>query len=187
LFHEKPKSKNSFKPPKPNQKLARPEMSGLYFWGNLPYKTGMSAAVKTIINSGSSGLVVDAECHLSNGLPGMVIVGLGNKAVDEAKERIRSAFASSNIPMPRKRITINLAPADVPKISTSLDPAMPPLFCRPAENGCTPLPHDSAVIGELGLEGDVRPVRGIIGKLLWGKNAVSPGFFCRQAISNRRS
>jgi magnesium chelatase family protein len=128
----------------------------------------MSGTIKTIINAGAGGLIVDTECHLSSGLPGMVIVGLGSKAVDEARERIRSAFASTSIPMPRKRITINLAPADVPKISTSLDLAIAAAILHDA-NCPNPLPNDCAVIGELGLNGDVRPVRGIIGKVLWGK------------------
>src|SRR4051812_43289914 len=96
-------------------------MAGLYFFTSPSYLHSMHTAIRSIIPAGSTGIIVEAECHLSNGLPGIVIVGLGNKAVDEARERVRSAFASNNIPMPRKRITINLAPADVPKDSTSLD------------------------------------------------------------------
>jgi magnesium chelatase family protein len=136
----------------------------------------MSGTIKTIINAGAGGLIVDTECHLSNGLPGMVIVGLGNKAVDEARERIRSAFASTGIPMPRKRITINLAPADVPKISTSMDLAIAAAILQDGSRP-NPLPNNCAVIGELGLNGDVRPVRGIIGKVLWGKRHGLTRFF----------
>ena len=62
---------------------------------------------------GSEGIIINVECHLSNGLPAIVIVGLGNKAVDESKERIRSAYSSARLIFPRKRITINLAPAQV--------------------------------------------------------------------------
>ena len=75
----------------------------------------MSAKVQSIISAGSSGIIVDIECHLSNNLPNIVIVGFANKAVDEAKERLRGAFADSHIELPRKRITINLAPADILK------------------------------------------------------------------------
>lgn len=120
---------------------------------------------------------MDVECHLSNGLPGIVIVGLGNKAVDEAKERIRSAYASRSIPLPRKRITINLAPADIPKESTSLDLAIAAAIMQAGGLCSTPLPAGSAVIGELGLEGDIRAVRGIIGKLLHGKSIGMSRFF----------
>lgn len=125
--------------------------------------------VQTILTVGSSGIVVDIECQLSNGLPGITIVGLGNKAIDEARERVRSAFASSQIPMPRKRIIINLAPADIPKESTSLDLAIALAILQADGQIKQPLPANTAVIGELGLDGSVRSVRGIIGKLLSGQ------------------
>src|SRR5688572_12208011 len=113
----------------------------------------MQKAIRTVLHIGSGGIMVDAECHLSNGLPGIVIVGLGNKAVDEARERVRSAFASSNIAMPRKRITINLAPADIPKESTSMDIAIA-LSILQADRQLPPgaLLEDQAYIGELGLD-----------------------------------
>lgn len=137
----------------------------------------MPAVVQTIIATGSGGLVVDTECHLSNGLPGIIIVGLGDKAVDEAKERIRSAFASHHIPLPRKRITINLAPADIPKGSTSLDLSIAASILQASGQCMRPLGRDCAIIGELGLTGDVRAVRGIIGKLLYGKTRGISRFF----------
>ena len=120
--------------------------------------------------TGSSGIVVDAECHISNGLPAIVIVGLGGRAVDEAKERIRSAYASAGLPLPRKRITINLAPADLRKETTGLDAA---IACAILQSGAIPNPlqKTEAVIGELGLDGSIRPVRGIIGQLLEGRKA----------------
>lgn len=137
----------------------------------------MSKSIQTILHSGSGGVVVDAECQLSNGLPGMVIVGLGSKAVDESRERVRSAFASSQIAMPRKRITINLAPADIPKESTSLDLAIALTILQADEQIKQPLRSGTAVIGELGLDGSVRAVRGIIGKLLGGKSHGITQFF----------
>ncbi|HSX35050.1 MAG TPA: YifB family Mg chelatase-like AAA ATPase [Candidatus Saccharimonadales bacterium] len=137
----------------------------------------MQKAIKTIIDAGADGIIVDTECHISNGLPGIVIVGLGSKAVEESKERIRSAFASCGLPFPRKRITINLAPADIPKESTSLDLAMAASILQ-ADSSCKqPLGPECAVIGELGLEGDVRPVRGLIGKLLCGVRSGITHFF----------
>lgn len=122
----------------------------------------------SLVESGQEGLVVDIECQLSNNLPGITIVGYANKAVDEAKERIRSAFDSSEIGLPRKRIVINLAPADVPKDSTGFDLAIAASILA-ATGKCTDLPTNAAIIGELGLDGTVRPIRGIIGKVLVGK------------------
>ena len=84
----------------------------------------MGAMVRSIIESGMSGIIVEVECHQSNGLPAIIIVGSASRSVDEAKERMRGAFASSNLKLPKKRITINLAPGDIPKESTGLDLAM---------------------------------------------------------------
>src|SRR3954468_6173589 len=85
----------------------------------------MSKAVRSIVDhSGTSALLVNVECHITNGLPAIIIIGYASKAVDEAKERLRASFANCQIPFPKKRVTINLSPADIPKGSTSLDLAM---------------------------------------------------------------
>jgi magnesium chelatase family protein len=136
----------------------------------------MAIPIQSMLHIGSSGILVEIECHLSNGLPGMVIVGLGNKAIDEARERVRSAFASSSLAMPHKRITINLAPADIPKDSTSLDVAIGVAIMQ-AAGVITILKDHQAFIGELGLDGNIRAVRGIIGKLMAGKQAGITTFF----------
>lgn len=131
----------------------------------------MKAHIKSIINSGFDGLVVDVECHLSNGLPNIVIVGSAGKSVDESKDRVRSAFANSSITLPKKRVTINLAPADVPKNSPSLDLAIASSILLSAEmihlkdSGL----DNTLIIGELALDGSIRMVRGIIGKILTAK------------------
>jgi magnesium chelatase family protein len=124
--------------------------------------------VVSLVETGQQGLVVTIECGLSNNLPNIVIVGYANKAVDEARERIRSAFAASLLTLPRKRITINLAPADVPKDSTGFDLGVATAILVATNQVRDPLTK-TAILGELGLEGDVRPIRGIIGKLLVGK------------------
>ncbi len=114
-----------------------------------------------------NGLLVEVECHSSNGLPGIIIVGMASKAVDEARERLRSAYSSSGIELPKKRLTLNLAPADEPKDSASLDLAM--AISILAAHTTTKLTRDPATIaffGELSLDGKLRPVRGILGKLL---------------------
>lgn len=142
--------------------------------------------IRSLMESGQSGLVIEIECQLSNNLPTIMIVGYANKAVDEAKERIRSAFEASSIPLPRKRITINLAPADVPKDSTGFDLAIAAAILVTTEQ-CTNLPDSSAILGELGLDGTVRPIRGIIGKILAGKKHLIDTFIIPYANIDQAS
>ena len=127
----------------------------------------MSAQVQSIVDVGDGGMLVDIECHISSGLPAIVIVGFANKAVDEAKERIRGAFTNCQLELPKKRITINLAPADIPKDSTSFDLAIATAIL--IASGQCHHSVDTMYIGELALDGSLRPVRGIIGKLLAGR------------------
>jgi magnesium chelatase family protein len=145
----------------------------------------VQSPIQTILSNGTSGVIVDIECQLSNGLPGITIVGLGNKAIDEARERVRSAFASSDIALPRKRITINLAPADIPKESASLDLAIALAILQSDSQLTRPFNRQSAVIGELGLDGSIRAVRGIIGKLMAGKTLGITHFFIPRANINQ--
>lgn len=126
----------------------------------------VSATVQSIISHGFSGTVIDIECSLSNNLPNIVIVGFANKAVDEAKERIRGAFADSHIQLPRKRITVNLAPADLPKADSGFDLAIAVSILRASEQVPALASGRDAFVGELGLGGNTRSVRGIIGKIL---------------------
>ena len=137
----------------------------------------MSVRVQSITETGAGGILIDVECHVSNGLPNIIIVGFANKAVDEAKERLRSAYSSSKLDMPRKRITINLAPADLPKDGTSYDLAMATAILAASGQVKLPKQPTAIFIGELGLDGDVRPVRGIIGKLLAGRKAGQEVFY----------
>lgn len=120
---------------------------------------------------------MEVECQFTNGLPSIVIVGLANKSIEEAKERIRSAFASTGIDLPRKRITINLAPADLPKESTSLDLPIAAAIMVASGQCKYNFTRDQALIGELGLNGALRPVRGIIGKIVAGRNQGISTFF----------
>ena len=130
----------------------------------------MSTGVHSIIATGTRGMIVDIECHLSNNLPNIVIVGFANKAVDEARERIRGAFATSHILLPRKRITVNLAPADIPKADSGFDLAIAVAILVADDQAHINLGGQQAFIGELGLDGSTRAVRGIIGKLLVGRS-----------------
>ena len=81
----------------------------------------MTSVVHGISDASGAAHVIDVECHITNGLPAIIIIGFANKAVDEAKERLRAAFHASSLQLPKKRITINLAPADIPKDSTGFD------------------------------------------------------------------
>ncbi|HWB39227.1 MAG TPA: magnesium chelatase domain-containing protein, partial [Candidatus Saccharimonadales bacterium] len=129
----------------------------------------MSATVQSITTQGAHGTIVDIECSLSNNLPAIIIVGFANKAVDEAKERIRGAFADSHIMLPRKRITVNLAPADLPKADSGFDMAIAIAILLASEQLAFEPAKQQAFIGELGLDGKLRAVRGIIGKILAGR------------------
>ena len=73
---------------------------------------------------GTEGQIVSIECDITNGLPGFVIVGLGDKAVEESRERVRSAIKNSGLNLPPKRLTLNLAPADLPKDGSGYDVGM---------------------------------------------------------------
>lgn len=131
----------------------------------------MKTNVRSIISHGPDGILVDIECHLSNSLPNIVIVGFASKTVDESKERLRGAFANAGLQLPTKRISINLAPADIPKDSSSLDVAIAVaiLAAQSPLISLASLDKTSVFIGELALDGSIRPVRGIIGKLLSGR------------------
>ena len=103
---------------------------------------------------------VMVEVHLSNGLPALTIVGLPEAAVRESKDRVRSAIINSNFQFPNRRLTINLAPADLPKDGARLD--LPIAMGILAASGQIEPEWlvDYEFIGELALNGDLRPVAG---------------------------
>lgn len=122
----------------------------------------MLAVLTSATVYGLDAIPVIVEVDLSHGLPGMTIVGLPDKAVEEAKERVRSALTNSGFPMPAKRITINLAPADVKKEGAGFD--LPIALGILIAQGIIPkdaLSH-SLVIGELALTGEVRHIPGVL-------------------------
>ncbi|HSX23654.1 MAG TPA: YifB family Mg chelatase-like AAA ATPase [Candidatus Saccharimonadales bacterium] len=129
----------------------------------------MSTQVRSIAETGGVATIITIECHITKGLPNVIIVGFANRAVDEAKERLRGAFHASKIDFPKQRITINLAPADIPKESSSFDLGIAVAVMLAAGLIPDELPKGAMFIGELGLKGDIRPIRGVIGKLLAAK------------------
>jgi magnesium chelatase family protein len=122
----------------------------------------MTAHILSATSLGYEGKLIDVESDSSNGLPTLIIVGLGNKAVDEAKERVRSAIKNAGLDFPRKRITINLAPADLPKDGSHLD--LPIALAILKVSGQIPESSltDTLLVGELSLDGTLKPVRGVI-------------------------
>ena len=128
--------------------------------------------IYSYINNGVRGDAITIECKITKGLPSINIVGMANKAVEESKERIRAAIVSSGYKFPAGRIVINLAPADLPKDSSSLDLAIA-IAILSADKQIYNKNKISTFIGELSLEGELRAVSGIIGKLIAAKPSVN--------------
>jgi magnesium chelatase family protein len=105
---------------------------------------------------------VTVEVHLTNGLPGLSIVGLPEAAVRESKDRVRSAIINSNFEFPRRRITINLAPADLPKEGGRYDLAIALGILAASEQIPKTLIADAEFLGELALSGELRPISGVL-------------------------
>ncbi len=128
----------------------------------------MICSVRTLGITGIQGSCVTAECYISNGLPGFDIVGLPDAAVKEARERVRAAAKSSVLTFPVSRITVNLAPANLKKAGTHYD--LPILISILAASGSVRRPRStSAFLGEVGLDGSVRPVSGVLPMALAAK------------------
>lgn len=122
----------------------------------------MIARVFAATSIGFEGKRIEVECDASNGLPTLLIVGLGNKAIDEAKERVRSAIKNSGLEFPRKRVTINLAPANLPKDGAHFDVAIATALLVVSGQLQQDALDNVLLVGELALDGALRPVRGII-------------------------
>ena len=120
------------------------------------------AKIYTCSLSGITTHTVTVEVHLSNGLPSLSIVGLPEAAVRESKDRVRAAIINSNFEFPQRRITINLAPADLPKDGGRFD--LPIALGILAASSQIPTHHleDYEFHGELALSGELRPVKGIL-------------------------
>lgn len=106
--------------------------------------------------------LVTVEVHLANGLPAFSLVGLGEKAVQEARDRVRSALINSGFDFPARRITVNLAPADLPKQGARFDLAIAiGILCASGQIPSQAL-ENIELIGELNLGGQIRPVDGVL-------------------------
>lgn len=130
----------------------------------MQYSKSVMATARVISATayGFEGRLIDIECDTSRGLPTLSIVGLGNKAIDEAKERVRSAIKNSHLEFPTQKVTINLAPADLPKDGSHFD--LPIALAVLIVSGQLRQASLNGVLcaGELGLGGELRPIRGVI-------------------------
>lgn len=122
----------------------------------------MVAQAYTVAFEGVDARMVEVQCATAPGLPGFSIVGLPDKAVSEARERIRAALASLQIALPSQKITVNLSPADLPKEGSHFDLPIALALLAAIEI----LPHDkvreTVALGELSLDGTLVPVIGAL-------------------------
>lgn len=109
---------------------------------------------------GLNGFVVEVEADIGQTLPAFVLLGLPDSALNEAKERVRSAAQNSGLPLSRRKITVNLIPASLPKRGTAFDLAI--TVAALAAAGDIRPPADAVFVAELGLDGRLRPVQGVL-------------------------
>jgi magnesium chelatase family protein len=120
------------------------------------------ALIKSRALAGMDAPQVTVEVHLGNGLPGVSLVGLPDTEVKEARDRVRAALATSQFDFPNKRITVNLAPADLPKESGRFDLAIAVGILAASGQIRTAELDQYEMAGELSLNGELRPVRGAL-------------------------
>src|SRR6188472_2124016 len=140
----------------------------------------MVSRVATVAFEGIEARQVDVQVQITPGLVAFAIVGLPDKAVSEARERVRGAMIASGLALPSRRITVNLAPADLPKEGSHYD--LPIALGLMAAIGA--IPHDAVagftVLGELGLDGSIAPVAGVLPAAI-GANTRDEGLVCPAA------
>jgi magnesium chelatase family protein len=124
------------------------------------------AKVLSVGLAGTTGHLVEVEADLAAGLPGLALTGLPDTALNEARDRVRAALVNSGEAWPGRRITVNLLPATLPKQGSAFDVAIAVTVLAGA--GMLPLAplHGVVLLGELGLDGAVRPVRGVLPAVL---------------------
>lgn len=149
----------------------------------------MLAKTESVALVGTEARLVEVEVHVGTGVPAFRIVGLPAKSVTEAEQRTRAALVSSGHRWPPHRITANLAPGALPKVGTHFDLALALGILVGDENpvatklfGATPLSpaalEDWIFVGELGLNGDVRVVRGVLAAAIAARKLGKRGLIC---------
>ena len=143
----------------------------------------MLIKVASAANLGLETIKIDVEVNLANrGLPGFEIVGLPDKAVDESKERVRAAIVSSGVEFPAKKITVNLAPADIPKEGSFYDLPIAMGILKSVLQFS--LPEKSLFFGELSLDGSLRHTKGAFLLALFAKELGFENLFVPKDSAN---
>ena len=152
----------------------------------------MVSRVTTVAFEGIEARAVDVQVQISPGLPAFAIVGLADKAVAESRERVRAALTAVGLALPPKRITVNLAPADLPKEGSHYD--LPIALALMAAIGAVPADalDGYVVIGELALDGGYalvglrRPAPTLFDGIAWSTPAVMAATRDRAAAAGLR-
>ena len=111
---------------------------------------------------GLTGHVVEVQAHIAASVPGFVLVGLPDTALSESRDRVRAAVASSGLSWPQRKITVNLSPAALPKSGTGFDLAIAVATLAGAQLVSATDVERVVHLGELGLDGRLQPVRGVL-------------------------
>ncbi|MXN64745.1 YifB family Mg chelatase-like AAA ATPase [Stappia sp. GBMRC 2046] len=137
----------------------------------------MVSRVTTVAFQGIEAVPVDVQVQIGPGQVNFMIVGLPDKAVGESRERVRSALHASGLALPAKRVTVNLAPADLPKEGSHYD--LPIALALMAAMGAVPAEELErfVVLGELALDGTLSPVAGVLPAAI-GANGIEKGLIC---------
>jgi magnesium chelatase family protein len=137
----------------------------------------MVARVSTVAFQGIEGVPVEVQVMVAPGKVGIQIVGLPDKAVAESRERVQAALHASGLSLPPKKVTVNLAPADLPKEGSHFD--LPIALGLMAALGAIPADalSEFVVLGELNLDGTIAPVAGALPAAI-GANALGKGLIC---------
>src|ERR687897_613314 len=141
----------------------------------------MLARVRSAAVLGIDAYPVDVEVDITNGLPSFSTVGLPHGAVKEGRERVGAALVNAGFDFPLRRITVNLAPADIRKDGSAFDlPIALGILAASGQLSDEGLRHQM-VLGEVGLEGDLRPIRGALSMALAARNAGYQGLLLPHA------
>ncbi len=138
---------------------------------------------------GVNGYTVEIEVDISGGLPNFILVGLPDAAINESRERVRSAIKSSGLEFPSKKIVVNLAPADTKKAGPTYDLpiAIGVLICNSPDFINKSNLKDLYIAGELGLSGKIRPVNGVLSFTILAKKKGAKGIIIPKENSQEAS
>lgn len=115
---------------------------------------------------GVDGEIVEIEADISSGLPGVHLVGLGDTALQESRDRVRAAISNCGFDWPKTRLTLALSPATLPKVGSVYDLALATVVLAAQGRKSWPGLEKTVLLGELALDGRVRPIKGVLPAVL---------------------